>query len=287
MDKETIKHGYQRAIDLLLTKGPEILLAIVFLLAGWWFIGQFVKLVRKRMIVRNVEPSLVGFITSMIGVVMKVLLVISVAGMIGIETTSFIAAIGAAGLAVGLALQGSLANFAGGVLILFFKPFHVGDFIEGKGGSGTVLSIDILHTTIKTPNNQIIIIPNGQLSNNEVTNFSRGENRRAVFEVGISYDDDVQVAREAILKVLNNDPRTIAEPAPVVHLAELGDNSLNLSVRAWVANAEYWDYFFQNLEKIKVALDGVGISIPYPQRDVHIFQHLPKDASPDKEDSLS
>ncbi len=276
MNEETLKHGYQKAIDVIVTKGPEILLALLFLFVGWWVIGQIKKVARKRMVKREVDPSLIDFIGSMVAIVLRVLLIISVAGMIGIETTSFVAAIGAAGLAIGLALQGSLANFAGGVLILFFKPFKVGDFIEGQGGTGTVEHIDILHTKLKTPNGVKVIVPNGQLSNNEITNYSQKETRRVVIAIGIGYDDDIQTARKTILEVINSDPRTLAEPAPVVVLTELGDNSLNLSVRAWVNTPDYWDYFFENIEKAKVALDQANISIPYPQRDVHIFQHLPK-----------
>lgn len=273
MNEDTLKHGYEKAIDLIVTKGPEIILALLFLIVGWWLIGQAKKIVHKRMVKRDVEPSLIGFVGSMFAVILRVLLIISVAGMIGIETTSFVAAIGAAGLAIGLALQGSLANFAGGVLILFFKPFKVGDFIDGNGGSGTVEHIDILHTTLKTPDNIKVIIPNGQLSNSEVKNYSKEETRRVVIAVGIGYGDDVQLARNSIIDVLKADQRTLEEPAPVVVLTELGDNALNLSVRAWVKTPDYWDYFFQNTEKIKVALDKAKISIPYPQRDVHIYQH--------------
>lgn len=276
MNEESLKHGYDKAIDLIVTKGPEVLLALVFLFVGWWVIGQMKKVARKRMHSREVDPSLIDFVGSMVAVVLRVLLIISVAGMIGIETTSFVAAIGAAGLAIGLALQGSLANFAGGVLILFFKPFKVGDFIEGNGGSGTVEHIDILHTILKTPNGVKVIVPNGQLSNNEITNFSNKETRRVVLAVGIGYGDDIQTARTIILEVINNDARTLKDPEPVVILTELGDNSLNLNVRVWVQTADYWDYNFQNLEKVKVALDKANINIPYPQRDVHIYQHLPK-----------
>lgn len=222
---------------------------------------------------QEVEPSLIDFIGNMMAIIMRLLLLISVAGMLGIETSSFVAVIGAAGLAIGLALQGSLSNFAGGVLILFFKPFKVGDFIDGNGGSGTVEKIDILHTTLKTPQNLKIIIPNGQLSNSEVKNYSKEETRRVDIAVGIGYGDDVQKARNTILEVLNADTRTLPEPAPVVVLTELGDSSLNLSVRAWVNSPDYWDYFFQNTEKIKVALDNAGVSIPFPQRDVHLYQH--------------
>jgi small conductance mechanosensitive channel len=202
--------------------------------------------------------------------ILKVLVYITALGMLGIEMTSFIAILGAAGLAVGLALQGSLSNFAGGVLILFFKPFKVGDFIERGSESGTVERIDILHTILNTPQNQTIVVPNGQLANSPVINYSDKETRQARFAVGISYGSDIKKAREVILRVLNSDERLLAEPAPVVVLTELADSSLNLSARAWTKNSDYWSFFWENLEKIKEELDKEGIEIPFPQRDVHI-----------------
>lgn len=230
--------------------------------------GFFKKILNKS----NVDPSLAGFLKGIVSILLKVLVYITALGMLGVEMTSFIAILGAAGLAVGLALQGSLANFAGGVLILFFKPFKVGDFIERGSESGTVEQIDILHTKLKTPNNQVIVIPNGQLSNSAVTNYSANETRRAVFSVGISYDDDIKKAREVILDVINKDERTLKDPEPIVVLTGLGDSSLNLSVRAWSLTSDHWSYFWDNLEAIKEALDANDIEMPYPQRDVHIIK---------------
>ncbi len=274
MDKERWKLGYDRAIELIVTKGPEVLLAIFFLIVGWWFINQATRVARRHMIKRSVDPSLISFISSLVSIIFKVLLIISVAGMIGIETTSFVAAIGAAGLAIGLALQGSLSNFAGGVLILFFKPFKVGDDIEGEGGAGVVERIDILHTTLSTANNEKIIIPNGQLSNNEITNFTRSDERRVVFTIGIGYNDSIQTARNVMLKALNQDKRTLEIPEPLVHVTKLGDSSVELQVKAWVKTADYVGYKFDNLEQLKLALDNAGVSIPYPQRDIHHYQHV-------------
>lgn len=256
--------------------GPKLLAAVATLVIGLWVVKLIVKGVSKVLNRSNVEEALVLFLKSLVSMLLKVMVYITALGMLGIEMTSFIAVLGAAGLAVGLALQGSLSNFAGGVLILFFKPFRVGDFIERGSESGTVEKIDILHTHIRTANNQLIVIPNGQLANSPVTNYTIKETRRAVFPVGISYEADIKQAREVILRVLNEDERTLPDPAPMVVLTNLGDSALDLSVRAWTTNTEYWNYFWENLEKIKEELDKAGISIPYPQRDVHLIQEKPE-----------
>lgn len=260
----------ERIIELVITYGLKIALALVAFFIGLWVIGVLTGWVKKRLKKGNVDASLQGFLASIFNAVLKILLVISVASTLGVETTSLAAVIGAAGLAIGLALQGSLANFAGGVLILIFKPFKVGDYITGAGESGTVKKIDILATTLKTPQNVTIIVPNGPLANSNITNYSIEETRRVDFSVGISYDADVKQARQVILDVLHADTRILKDPAPVVVLTELADSSLNLSVRAWVNAPDYWDVFFQDLEAIKVALDVAGIAIPYPQMDVHL-----------------
>ncbi len=260
-------------INIVTTYGPKLLAAIVTLIVGLWIVKLIVKGVGKGLDKSNVDVALKSFLKSLVSILLKVMVYITALGMLGIEMTSFIAVLGAAGLAVGLALQGSLANFAGGVLILFFKPFKVGDFIEGSGHSGTVEKIDILHTGLKTPHNQTIIIPNGQIANSSITNYSAKDTRRADLSIGVSYDTDIKQAREVILRVLNTDERTLKEPAePVVVLTNLGDSSLDLSARAWTTTDDYWDYFFQNLEKIKEELDKEGIEMPFPQRDVHLFQ---------------
>lgn len=259
-------------ISIVTTYGPKLLAAIVTLVIGLWIVKLIVRGVGKGLDKSSVDTALKSFLKSLVSILLKVMVYITALGMLGIEMTSFIAVLGAAGLAVGLALQGSLANFAGGVLILFFKPFKVGDFIERGSESGTVERIDILHTVLNTPNNQTIVIPNGQLANSPVKNYSTKDTRRADFAVGIGYNDDVKKAREVILRVLNEDERTLKEPEPIVVLTNLGDSSLDLSARAWTQTSEYWGFFWDNMEKIKEELDKAGIEIPYPQRDVHLFQ---------------
>ncbi|MFN1834830.1 mechanosensitive ion channel family protein [Balneola sp. MJW-20] len=252
--------------------GVNILAAIATLVVGLWIVKFIIKGVSKALVKSNVEAALQTFLKSLISMLLKVMVYISALGVLGVQMTSFIAVLGAAGLAVGLALQGSLANFAGGVLILFFKPFRVGDFIEGGGESGTVERIDILHTVLVTPQNQTIVIPNGGLANSAITNYSKKEVRRVDFAVGIGYTSDPKTARAVMLELLNADERTLQEPAaPIVVMTNLGDSSLDLSVRAWVKSEDYWKYYWENLEKIKEELDKAGVEIPFPQRDVHIY----------------
>ncbi|MGN8225694.1 mechanosensitive ion channel family protein [Gracilimonas sp. BCB1] len=259
-------------MNFVTTFGPKLLAAVATLVIGLWIVKFIVRGTAKVLNRSSVDEALVSFLRSLISMLLKVMVYISALGMLGIEMTSFIAVLGAAGLAIGLALQGSLSNFAGGVLILFFKPFKVGDFIERGSESGTVEKIDILHTHLQTPNNQLVVIPNGQLANSPVTNYSAKETRRAVFPVGIGYGSDVKKAREVILRVLNEDERILQEPAPIVVLTNLGDSSLDLSARAWTKTENYWGFFWDNLEKIKEELDKEGIEIPFPQRDIHVFQ---------------
>lgn len=259
-------------IQLILDYGPKLLSAIAVLVVGLWVVKFIVKGVERGLNKSNVDDALKIFLKSLVSILLKVMVYISALGMLGIEMTSFIAVLGAAGLAIGLALQGSLANFAGGVLILFFKPFRVGDFIERGSESGTVERIDILHTHLQTPNNQLIIIPNGQLANSPVTNYTAKETRRAVFSVGIGYGSDIKKAREVILRVVNEDDRTLPDPAPMVVLTNLGDSSLDLSVRVWTTTENYWGFYWDNLEKMKEELDKEGIEIPFPQRDIHLIK---------------
>ncbi|WP_421773489.1 mechanosensitive ion channel family protein [Gracilimonas sp.] len=259
-------------MNFVTTFGPKLLAAVATLVIGLWIVKFIVRGAGKVLNRSRVDEALVSFLRSLISMLLKVMVYISALGMLGIEMTSFIAVLGAAGLAIGLALQGSLSNFAGGVLILFFKPFKVGDFIERGNESGTVEKIDILHTHLQTPNNQLVVIPNGQLANSPVTNYTAKETRRAVFPVGIGYGSDVKKAREVILRVLNEDERILQDPAPIVVLTNLGDSSLDLSARAWTKTENYWGFFWDNLEKIKEELDKEGIEIPFPQRDIHVIQ---------------
>ncbi len=218
---------------------------------------------------RKVDRALSSFICSLISIVLRILLLISVASMIGVETTSFIAMIGAAGLAIGLALQGSLANFAGGVLIMLFRPFRAGDWIEAQGVSGSVDSIQIFHTTLKTGDNKVVIVPNGALSNGHITNYSREPRRRADINIGIDYSSDIKRAREVLLDIAR-DPRVHVEPAPVVFVTGLGDSAVNLSLRVWVATGDFWPVTFAFTELAKERLTEAGIGIPFPQRVVHL-----------------
>ena len=260
------------AQELILTYGPNLLLAILTLIIGWWLVKKVVNVVDRAMERNTVEETLRHFLASMVGILLKALLLISVASMIGIETTSFIAMLGAAGLAVGLALQGSLANFAGGVLILFFRPFKVGDLIEAQGFLGIVKEIQIFVTVITTVDNRRIIIPNGPLSNGCITNLNAESLRRIDMTFGIGYGDDVLKAKEVIHQVIAADDRILKDPPPDVFVSEHGDSSVNFAVRPWVHPDHYWDVYFHMHEQLKLTFDREGISIPFPQRDVHLFQ---------------
>ena len=220
----------------------------------------------------DTDATLSQFLGSMISIVLKALLFISVAGIIGIETTSFIAILGAAGLAIGLALQGTLANFAGGVLILLFRHYKMGDFVEAQGVLGTIAGIQIFTTIIKTVDNKRIIVPNGAISNGIITNFSAEDTRRVDFSFGIGYDDELTKAKATLTPIMGEDSRIHADPEPLVVVAELADSSVNFTVRVWVDAADYWGVFFGTTEKVKIVFDQEGISIPYPQTDVHVHQ---------------
>lgn len=251
---------------------PKVLLAIITLLVGVWIIKKVVKTLKKVFENRKLDPSLIPFLSSIISAALYVMLFISVASMVGIATTSFIAVLGAAGLAIGLALQGSLANFAGGVLILMFKPFKVLDVIEAQGVIAQVTEIQIFHTILKTYDNKVIIIPNGILSNDKIINYSTESTRKVEWVFGISYDDDVDKAKTIILQIINSDERILDKDEPWIKLAEFGDSSVNIKVRTLVNGPDYWDVYFDMNEKIKKSFDKEGISIPFPQRDVHLHQ---------------
>ncbi len=265
--------GYMdTAVEMTMSYGPKLLLAIVVLVVGLWIVNRFVRVIRAGMERSNTEPTLARFLCNLTSIGLKALLLISVASMIGIETTSFIAVLGAAGLAIGLALQGSLANFAGGVLVLMFRPFKVGDFVEAQGVSGTVHEIQIFNTIIKTPDNKVIIVPNGSISNGIITNYSMEATRRVDFVFGIGYGDDIGRAKAVIERLVREDDRALADPEPVIVVSELADSSVNITTRVWVNAPDYWGLYFDLTERVKLAFDQEGISIPFPQRDVHLFQ---------------
>lgn len=259
-----------QALTLVMIYAPKLVLAIITLVVGLWLINRFVAVLDKKIGAR--DPTLNKFLCGLISAVLKVMLLISVASMIGIATTSFIALIGAAGLAIGLALQGSFANFAGGVLILIFKPFKVGDTIEAQDFLGVVAEIQILYTVINTFDNRRIVIPNGSLSNGIVVNVSIYDKRRCDMTFGIGYNDDIDKAKAILQRLCANDPRSLTDPAPTICVGGLGDNSVDLLFRPWVATGDLWPYYWDMQEKVKKAFDKEGITIPYPQRDVHLYK---------------
>ena len=261
----------QSWIPMIMEYGSRFLLAILTLAIGWWLINVLTHRVGRLLALRNADLALQHFITSLANIALKVMLVVNVASMIGVATTSFVAAIGAATLAIGLALQGSLANFAGGVLILLFRPFRIGDWIEAQGTSGTVDSIQIFHTVLRTGDNKTVIIPNGSLSNGLITNTNRQPTRKVVFDVGVDYDADLQKAREVLLE-LAKDPRVLADPAAVAVVSTLGDSSITVSLRCWTKTADYWDVVFMLNELARDRLKVAGIDIPFPQRVIRVVQ---------------
>ena len=258
-------------LPVVLEYSGKLTLALITFVIGWWLVGKLTRSIGRLLDMRQVDRVLGSFIGSLVSIVLKVLLLVSVASMIGVETTSFIAVIGAAGLAIGLALQGSLANFAGGVLIMLFRPFRAGDWIEAQGVSGSVDSIQIFHTTLKTADNKVVIVPNGSLSNGHITNYSRESTRRVEINVGIDYASDIKQARDVLLAIAQ-DPRVNRDPEPVVFVTGLGDSAVNLSLRVWVATADFWPVTFAFTELAKERLTEVGIGIPFPQRVVHLVQ---------------
>lgn len=273
METEQIEEYGEVAKDLVLSYGLKVIIALIILLIGLRIVKAITNGMRRAMEKRNVDPSLRPFLTSMISVLLKVALVISVISMIGIETTSFIAVLGAAGFALGLALSGTLQNFAGGVIILILKPFKVGDFIDAQGHMGTVKEIQIFSTIMKTPDNKTVIIPNGPLSTGSLTNFSTEPQRRVDMEFGIGYSDDIDLAKSILNRLISEEERALKDPAPQVVLSELADSSVNFKVRIWADAGDYWGLYFDFHEKVKKAFDKEGVGIPFPQMDVHVHNN--------------
>lgn len=261
-----------RGLAWVMEAGLNILLALVLLVVGLWLIRRVVALVSAGLERGPADATLTRFFTSITSIGLKTLLFISVISTLGVATTSFVAALGAAGLAVGLALQGSLSNFAGGVLILLFRPFRIGDYIEGQGVGGTVRDIQIFHTHLTTPDNKRVVVPNGPLANNNITNYSAETTRRVDFVFGIGYDDNLGQAKDVLERLFAADDRVLADPALLVVVSNLGASSVDLTVRAWVKKDDYWPLKWELTEQAKLAFDEAGISIPYPQTDVHLHQ---------------
>ena len=267
---ETINKYSDQIVELLMHYGPKVIGAIITLIIGLWVIKMITGAFDRGMDKRKVDDSLRPFLKSLMSNSLKAFLVVSVLSMLGITMTSFVAIIGAAGLAVGMALSGTLQNFAGGVIILILKPFKVGDYIDAQGYSGTVSSIQIFNTVLKTPDNKTIIIPNGGLSTGSLVNYSTEATRRVDWTYGIGYGDNIEKARACLLEILNADSRVLKDPKPFIQVSELADSSVNLATRVWVKSEDYWGVYMETMEKVYNAFNEKGINIPYPQMDVHI-----------------
>lgn len=263
---------FDKIIESLINFGFKLAIAILVFFAGKFIIKSLHSWIRKVMLKRETDPSLTSFILSLVKITLYFILVVTVIGIVGIETSSFLALFASAGVAVGLALSGTLQNFAGGVLILLLKPYKVGDFIEAQGFAGTVKEIQIFNTIINTPDNKAIIIPNGGLSTSSINNYSLEKRRRIDWTIGVAYGTDIDHARKVILDMLESEEKLEKTPAPVVWINELADSSVNLTVRAWVPTSEYWDVYFRLNEMFYKQLPEHGIDFPFPQMDVHLVK---------------
>lgn len=262
-----------QAQQLLTDYGVKVIAAIAIFFIGKWVAKLLTRAIRKLMAKSKLEPMLVTFTSNLAYAALMVFVVLAALNQLGIQTTSFIAVIGAAGLAIGLAMQDSLSNFAAGVMLIIFRPFKTGDFIEAAGTAGTVLEIQIFTTTLKTGDNRLIHIPNGKIIAGNIVNFSANDTRRVDMVFGISYDDDIKKAKTIIEDVLKSESRVLPEPEPTIGVLELADSSVNIAVRPWVNTSDYWPTLFALNETIKEKFDEAGISIPFPQSDVHLVRH--------------
>jgi small conductance mechanosensitive channel len=259
--------------ELVTIYGIKVLAAIVIFIVGKWVAKAIRGLVQRMMRKAQMDETLLKFVGNLTYIALLAFIIIAALSQLGIQTTSFIAVLGAAGLAIGLALQGSLANFAAGFLMILFRPIRVGDYIEGAGVAGTVEEIQIFTTTLVTPDNKTVIIPNASLTGDNIVNWTMKGTRRVDLVMGIGYDDDIDKAKQIMADILAEDERILKDPAPQIAMIELADSSVNFVVRPWANASDYWGVYMGITEKIKKAFDANGISIPYPQRDVHIYEH--------------
>jgi small conductance mechanosensitive channel len=259
-------------MGIVTTYGLNLIWAILTLVVGLWIVKIIKGGVKKGLDKSETEPTLKSFLLSIVTILLKIMVYITALGVLGVEMTSFIAILGAAGLAVGLALSGALQNFAGGVMILLFKPFKVGHFIDAQGHSGTVKEIQIFSTILKTPDNKTILIPNGKLANDSMTNYSVEEKRRVDWTIGIGYGNDIDKAYEVIKRLLAEDDRILDDPEPFLALKELADSSVNIAVRVWVNAGDYWPVHFRLNEQVYKTFEDEGLDIPFPQQDVHLHK---------------
>ncbi len=266
----------QKILDLTITwlgdYSLKVLAAVLILIVGRWLARKLTQLMARVLEKNKIEATLVGFLENIAYYALLVLVLIAVAGQLGINTTSFLTIVGAAGLAVGLALKDSLSNFASGVMLVLFRPFNSGDAVEVAGVKGKVVGINIFNTILNTPDNQQVIVPNSSITSDVITNITANPIRRIDLVAGIGYDDDILQAKRVLNEIVASDDRILNDPAPTVAVSELADSSVNLAVRPWVATTDYWDVYFYLTETIKLRFDEEGISIPYPQQDVHLFQ---------------
>lgn len=267
---ENFKEYLAQAYDFIITYGVKVVTALVVLIVGFWIIKIAMERGDKLMEKRDINVSIRGFLRSLLSAMLKIMLLISIANMIGFETTSFIAILGAAGLAIGMALQGTLSNFAGGVMILIFKPFQVGDLIESQGHLGTVKEIHIIVTILLTPENKTVILPNAAVSANDIVNYTTEGLIRVDMVFGIAYSSNIKTAKDALQKIIDTHPKVLSDPAPFVGVKDLADSSVNLAVRPYSKPEDYWEVYFDVYEAGKLALDEAGITIPFPQMDVHV-----------------
>lgn len=260
------------AWSFLQVYGWSILGAIITFIVGWWLIQIVLKILVNVLEKSKIEKSLVGFLRTLSDFLLKMILIITTLSMVGVDMTPFFAILGGLAIAVGIALKDSLGNFAAGVMILFFKPFKVGDYIETSGVSGSVLEIQIMTTVLKTPDNKHIIIPNGKVVTSVITNYSREETRRLNLVFGVGYESDMEKVRGLLKEIIESDERILQEPAPQILMSELANSSVNFSVRMWTKASDYWNVNFDMNEKVFKVFNDNGINIPYPQVDVHINQ---------------
>lgn len=253
--------------------GIKIIAALVILIVGRWIAGLMRRIVKKILTKRNLDPTIVSFVASITYVTLMVFVIIAVLARVGIQTASFVAILGAAGLAIGFALQGSLSNFAAGFLIIVFKPYRAGDYVEAGGTAGIVEEVRMFTTRMRTPDNKIVIVPNSKVTGDNIVNYSAKETRRIDLKFGVSYSDDLHKVKQILLDIVNNDSRILKDPAPQVAVLELADSSINFVCRPWVNTADYWDVYFDTTEAVKKRFDQEGISIPFPQTDVHLYKH--------------
>jgi small conductance mechanosensitive channel len=268
-----VEDTLQKIYDLITLYGVKVIAAIAIFVIGRWVAKGFQSITKKLMDKKNVDPTITGFVGNLTYMALLVFVIIAALGQLGIQTTSFIAILGAAGLAIGLALQGSLSNFAAGFLMIIFKPFKVGDYVEVAGVAGTVEMIQLFTTTLTTPDNKTVIVPNSGVTGGNIVNWTVKGTRRADMVFGIGYDEDIDKAKQIMADVLGKDDRILKDPPMQIAVSELADSSVNFVVRPWVSIENYWGVYFDAMENIKKAFDAAGISIPYPQRDVHLYEH--------------